>query len=130
MPQNKHALIRYHIIDSLLQQSDFVKTLFIAAYCYEKTGCKVSQRTIQMDIDAMKYDSFLRFFAPIEYCKKRKAYYYTNHDYHLQHFQFSNEEIQLVEYICHIIKDTITDEQRHLLDTMIERMKMLSVERF
>jgi hypothetical protein len=32
MPQNKHALIRYHIIDGVLRQPDFVMTAFIAAY--------------------------------------------------------------------------------------------------
>lgn len=130
MPQNKHALIRYHIIDCLLRQSDFVKTSFIATYCFEKTGCKVSQRTIQMDIDAMRHDSFLRFFAPIEYCKKRKAYYYIHHDYRLLHFQFANDEIKLLEYIYHIVEDTIAEDHRYMLDTMIVRMKMLAVECF
>lgn len=71
MPQNKHALIRYYIIDDLLHQYEYVKSLFIANVCYKKTGLKVSQRTIQLDIEAMKHDSFLRFYAPIEYCKKK-----------------------------------------------------------
>ena len=128
MPQNKHALIRYHIIDGLLRQSDFVKTSFIAAYCFNKTGYKVSQRTIQMDIDAMKHDSFLRFFAPIEYCKKRKAYYYINQDFRLMPFQFANEEIQLLEHIYEIVEYTIADEQRYMLDGLIVRMKIMSVE--
>lgn len=130
MPQNKHALIRYHIIDSLLRQSDFVKTSYIVAYCFDKTGYKVSQRTIQLDIDAMRHDSFLRFYAPIEYCKKRKAYYYINLNFRLMPFQFANEEIQLLEYISNSIEDTIAEEQRYMLDTMIVRMKMLAVECF
>jgi len=128
VPQNKHALIRYHIIDCLLRQSDFVKTAFIADYCYEKIGYKVSQRTIQLDIDAMRYDSFLRFFAPIEYCKKRKAYYYIHQDYQLLPFQFANEEILLLEQVYTIVEGTITKEQRYLLDCMIERMKIMTVE--
>lgn len=130
MSQNKHALIRYHIIDCLLRQSDFVKSSYIATYCFEKTGYKVSQRTIQMDIDAMRHDSFLRFFAPIDYCKKRKAYYYIHQDYRLLHFQFANDEIKLLEYIYHIVEDEIAEEQRNMLDTMIGRMKIFTIECF
>jgi len=128
VPQNKHALIRYHIIDCLLRQYDFVKTAFIAGYCYEKIGYKVSQRTIQLDIDAMRYDSFLRYFAPIEYCKKRKAYYYTHQDYQLLPFQFANKEILLLEHVSTIVEGTITVEQRYILDSLIVRMKNMTVE--
>ena len=128
MPQNKHALIRYHIIDSLLRRNEYVKTSYIVLSCQEKTGYKVSQRTIQMDIDAMRHDSFLRFFAPIEYCKKRKAYYYLHREFCLMPFQFANEEIQLLEHIYQIVEYTIEEEQRYMLDGMIVRMKILTVE--
>lgn len=128
MPQNKHALIRYHIIDCLLRQNEYVKSAFIAISCQEKTGYKVSQRTIQLDIEAMRHDSFLRFFAPIEYCKKRKAYYYINQDFRLMPFQFANEEIQLLEHIYQIVEFKIAEDQRYMLDGMIVRMKILTLE--
>jgi len=99
MAQNKFALIRYHLIDLLLHKSDYVKTARMVEYCTEKTGFSITPRTIQMDIDAMKNDVFLGFYAPIEYCRQRKAYYYKDPDYILTPLHESPEDILRLEEI-------------------------------
>jgi hypothetical protein len=72
MAQNKFALARYCMIDNLLNKHEYVKTAYIAEICRRKLKCSITQRTIQMDIDAMRNDSFLGYFAPIEYCPAGK----------------------------------------------------------
>jgi len=72
MPVNKYALARYLLIDKLLRKHTYVKTRYIVEYCRERLKCDISQRTIQMDISAMQNDSFIGFYAPIGYCKKKR----------------------------------------------------------
>lgn len=71
MPVNKYALARYVLIDKLLRNHKYVKTNHIVKYCREMLHCDVTQRTIQMDIISMQNDSFIGYYAPIEYCKKK-----------------------------------------------------------
>lgn len=67
MAQNKYALARYYLIDGLLRRYEYVKTSTIVEICRERLKCTITQRTIQMDIYAMLNDSFLGYYAPIEY---------------------------------------------------------------
>lgn len=76
MPQNKFALARYRLIDSLLRKNEFVKTKDIVERCFDELGFKVTQRTIQMDMNTLKEDPFIGCFFPIEYNQKEKAYFY------------------------------------------------------
>jgi predicted DNA-binding transcriptional regulator YafY len=102
MPQNKFALARYRIIDSMLRNNDYVKTSTIALNCFNRIGFHVSQRTIQQDIEAMRYDSLLGYNAPISYCSRLKAYYYEDRKYMLYPFSFSQTELTVLENIIEV----------------------------
>lgn len=102
MAQNKFALARYRVIDSMLHKNDYVKTSAIADKCIELIGFRVSQRTIQLDIEAMRYDPILGYNAPIGYCGRRKAYYYENRDYTLLPFSFVEQEAAILENLLKI----------------------------
>jgi len=128
MAQNKYALARYYLIDSLLRKFKYVKTLAMAEYCKEKTGYTISQRTIQMDIEAMKNDSFLGFYAPIKYCNRRKAYYYIQPDYMLAPFSIKRSEIKVLEELLDHVDSKKEDEQYFLAKRIIQRMKVFAVE--
>jgi len=128
MAQNKYALARYYIIDSLLRKFKYVKTAFMTEYCREKIGYTVSRRTIQLDVEAMKNDSFLGFYAPINYCKKRKAFYYENPDYRLSLFVIRVHEIQLLETVFDNVCHSIDSEQYYMIKHIIQRLKVLAVE--
>ncbi|MCD8179581.1 MAG: hypothetical protein LUE98_20165 [Tannerellaceae bacterium] len=104
MPQNKFALARYQLIDILLHRFDYVKTSFMVEYCFDKTGYKITRRTIQKDIDTMKYDPFLGLFAPIEYSSTRKAYFYTDKEYILSPFSILKDEILRLEELINLYK--------------------------
>lgn len=77
MPQNKFALARYRLIDSLLRKYEFVRTKDIVDKCINEFGFNVTQRTIQMDMNALKEDPFIGCFFPIKYNSQEKAYYYS-----------------------------------------------------
>lgn len=78
MPKNKDAYSRYRIIDSALRKMGYVKTKELADLCSEKLGIPISSRTIQKDIDDLKFDTSLNLNVPIKYCNSRKAHYYPD----------------------------------------------------
>ena len=126
MAQNKYAIARYHMIDRLLHRNEYVKTMYIVEICRTKLRCKVTQRTIQMDIDAMRNDSFLGYYAPIEYDSKRKAYYYKDAAYRLFPMHFSADEFLLMQNLLQVVEDRILQEEYALLKNIIDKVKILS----
>ena len=123
MPQNKFAIARYALIDELLQKGIYVKTATITETCKQTLGYEVSQRTIQMDLHSMKNDSFLGFFAPIEYCAKRKACYYQDSDYQLGFQQLNFLEVDALENACSIASRHLKPDQRAILGDVIGKLK-------
>jgi len=124
MAQNKFALVRYHLIDFLLHKFDYVKTVSIVEYCIEKTGFNITSRTIQLDIYAMKNDEFLGYYAPIEYCKQRKAYYYKDLDYQLLPLQESPDDVIRLEEILIQYKELIMEDHYTEIMHIIFKIKL------
>ena len=88
MATNKHAIIRYRVIDQCLRNLDGKwNWKSLAEACANQiessTGDKISlsERTIKGDIQAMRNDERLGYFAPIEYDRKEKSYYYSDRRY-------------------------------------------------
>lgn len=123
MPQNKFAIARYALIDELLKKNTYVKTAVIAESCKRNLGYEVSQRTIQLDLSSMKNDSFLGFFAPIEYCSKRKAYYYKDPEYQFGYQQLNLSEVDLLENVCNIASRHLKPDQRVILGDVLFKIK-------
>lgn len=122
MPQNKFALARYRIIDTLLRRRSHVKTSELALICCHETGFSVSQRTIQLDLEAMKHDPFLGFFAPIAYDPERRAYYYTDHSYSLSHRIIPPEETDLLRTLRQRFAALLSPRETALLEKLIARL--------
>lgn len=125
MPQNKFAIARYRVIDSLLKKHNYVKTSTMVEECIRQTGFRVSRRTIQLDLEAMKYDDFLSFHSPIDYCHRKKAYYYTDPQYSLIPLCFTERDIHFMEYITDTCKDIISREIHMTAQEIILKMKLL-----
>ncbi|MDR1708068.1 MAG: hypothetical protein LBR46_08680 [Prevotella sp.] len=126
MPQNKFALARYCMIDSLLNKHEYVKTAYIVEICRRKLKCNITQRTIQMDIEAMRNDSFLGYFAPIEYCRRKKAYYYGEDDFRLFPHRFSNKEVSLMQNLLVLMRNYILDDDYESLKEIIAKIEMFN----
>ena len=123
MPQNKFAIARYAVIDELLKKNTYVKTALIAETCQRNLGYAVSQRTIQLDLNSMKDDTFLGFFAPIEYCSKRKAYFYRDSDYQFGYQQLNLSELDLLENAFKLASVQLKPDQRAILGDVLFKIK-------
>lgn len=111
MPQNKFALARYRLIDSLLRKYEFVKTKDIVERCVDEFGFQVTQRTIQMDMNTLREDPFIGCFFPIEYNHRQRAYFYSEKPkgFFLSLCVIENEYIVL-KNLCDFLKNKIMEE--------------------
>lgn len=103
MPTNKHAVIRYRTIDRCLRNIDATWTWReLAEACSKELEqlagkeVKVSERTIKYDISAMRNNEALGYFAPIEYDRKEKTYYYSNPKYTLTESPINKSDTELL----------------------------------
>lgn len=124
MPQNKFALARYRIIHELLNKHEYVKSSTIADTCRYKIGFSISLRTIQKDIESMRYDPLVGLFAPIEYCSRRKAYYYSDGMNNASYFLFfSQEEIATLQKIIMAFGNSVSSEDRQCMESILKKIK-------
>lgn len=93
MPLNKSAAIRYRVIDRCLtNKSRRPDKEYIRRKCSETIGGDVTISTIEKDMQAMKHDKGLGFYAPIKYNKQDNYYYYATPDYTINELPLSEEE--------------------------------------
>ena len=105
MPKSKRQILRYRIIDRELSKKKYIKTKSIQEILSIEFDLKISQKTVQNDINLMKYDSQLGYFAPIEYSRKKKAYYYSDPDFSILKFGLKDAEIASLGFALNIFKE-------------------------
>ncbi|HIN39376.1 MAG TPA: WYL domain-containing protein [Flavobacteriales bacterium] len=109
MPANKWALLRYRIIDGKLNKRfpDYPTKEELRSVCedelYGTLGEHISTSTIEKDLAAMKYEQHLGYYAPIEYCRINKGYYYTNPNYTLADIPLTESEIEALYFAAGIL---------------------------
>lgn len=109
MPANKWALLRYRIIDGKLNKRfpDYPSKEELRSTCedelYGTIGKHISTSTIEKDLAAMKYEQHLGYFAPIEYCKTNKGYYYSEKNYTLADIPLTESEIEALYFAAGIL---------------------------
>ncbi|WP_069660453.1 helix-turn-helix transcriptional regulator [Arcticibacter eurypsychrophilus] len=110
MPKNFDALLRYHSINTCLQEYTHGCTLdYLAERCtqdlIEKGGNPnrdtISKRTIQEDIRRMRSDK-LEFNAPIEV--KNGKYYYSDKTFSINNVSLTNKDIINVSAVVKMLK--------------------------
>lgn len=98
MPSNKDAFVRYRAINRCLIDRQFATLGQLIAACEDATGIvPLSKRTIQKDLEDMRLDSGLGFFAPIEYDRSRLGYHYAEKGYSIDKIPLKKEEIQALK---------------------------------
>ena len=104
MPKNKEALIRYRVINRCLKDYGYVTKEKLIHTC-EKTLdiYPISERTIDGDIHAMRFDNGLGYYAPITYDRDRKSYYYKDQDYSIDNIPLNDEEIQSLTFAATLL---------------------------
>lgn len=103
MALSKHPFGRYQIIDRELRKNDFVKTKELKEIIEDELSIKVSDRMIIEDINAMRDDSLLKYYAPIQYNNSKKAYYYTDKDYTIKAFGLRENDIDALMFYAKTI---------------------------
>ncbi len=103
---NKFAVSRYKLIDAriTMKQKKAPSLQDLVEYVSEKLEIETSSSTIQKDIYAMRFDSGLGFFAPIEFDRKLKAYIYTDPFYSINKIAVSPEDLQGLELAIGILE--------------------------
>lgn len=133
MPKNKDAYTRYRIIDRVLRSRKhllrrrYVKTKELAKICAEEMGKdSISTRTIQIDIENMRYDTGLRMNAPIQKSTKERAYFYPeNVDEIFPAIELTDEEISALLFYGQVQNQyqqfKIFDEIISAIDKVLDR---------
>lgn len=104
MPINRNTLLRYKTIDRMLRRGRRATLQELIDACsdalYEANGYgDVSRRTIQHDIQEMRYSSELGYYAPISVVD-RKYYRYDDYDYSITDVPLSETDMrQLTEAV-------------------------------
>ncbi|NTW32962.1 MAG: WYL domain-containing protein [Bacteroidetes bacterium] len=100
MPVNKNSFSRYRIIDACLRNKyhTYPTREDIIEKCEEKLDCKISLSTFEKDLYAMKNNPEPGYYAPIEYSKTNKGYYYSDESYSIENFALKEEDIDAIEF--------------------------------
>jgi predicted DNA-binding transcriptional regulator YafY len=96
--------MRYRIIDECLRSATKYWSVNALIKAIEKHDILVKRRTILYDIDNMKNDPRLAYFAKIEYCKSNKGYYYLNPNYSIQRLPLTPAEFQTLATSLSLLK--------------------------
>jgi len=135
MPTNKHALIRYRVIDRCLRNIDKQwNWSTLAAACAQEiqktTNEKVSlsERTIKGDISSMRTDEALGYYAPIEYDRKEKSYYYSNRNFSITEAPLNKSDSNELKSVLSMLRQFTGFRHLEGIENIIHKLEMLVYE--
>lgn len=105
MPANKFATIRYHVIDKMLRNKykPYPSVEDIMEKCGDVLLKPISKSSIEKDIRAMKFDEGLKYFAPIEFSRTYKGYYYEDPMYSINGIPLNDDELEAMKFATNIL---------------------------
>lgn len=105
MPQNKNQLARVRVLNECFaQQGTYWSISRLIEEIFAKTDLDVKERTIKMDIQAMRESSQLRYLAPIAYCRDNRGYYYSDPNYSIDKIPLNQKDIKSLELAASTLK--------------------------
>ncbi len=127
MPFNRNTIVRYKTIDRMLRKGR-LHTLeeLIEACCdavYNTNGTySVSKRTIQNDIQEMRYSQALGYYAPIV-VKERKYYTYSDPDYTITDIALSDEDVYRLQEAVGMLKQMTSFQGMGDVEDVVNRLE-------
>lgn len=109
MPVNKDAYARYQWIDVRLRRKPHPHLEELIDFVSEKIDRDVSKRTLQLDLQEMRFSSALNFHAPIVYDKREKIYRYSDPNYSISNLPVTADELHGLDFAISIL-----DQFKHL----------------
>jgi len=135
MSSNKHAIIRYRVIDRCLRQTDQSwnwKSLAeaCAIEIAKSTGMKtsLSERTIKADLGNMRTNKSLGYYAPIEYDRKEKSYYYSRRDFSITESPLSKSDSTELKGAIALLRQFTGFDHLDGIDNIIKKLELLAYE--
>ncbi|MCS6933843.1 MAG: WYL domain-containing protein [Chitinophagales bacterium] len=109
MPFNRDAYIRYRLIDERLRKKPAPTFEALYDYVCDKLGKSIGRRTLQLDIQEMRYNQALGFQAPIVYNAMDKTYRYADENYSIHNLPVSADELHGIDFAISVL-----DQFKHL----------------
>jgi len=135
MSTNKHALIRYRVIDRCLRQVDKAwnwKTL--AEACASEIEMvmdkkiTLSERTIKQDLKNMRSDNALGYHAPIEYDRLEKSYYYSDRKYSITEAPLNRSDSDELKNAISLLRQFTGFQHLEGIENIIQKLELLAFE--
>lgn len=106
MPKNKDALSRYRWIDERLRNKRLPKPTLddLVTFVSDKMDNTIAVRTIQKDIEDMRNDAELNYFAPIIYSRSAKVYQYEDENFSISNSPIDEADLQGLEVAIGILE--------------------------
>jgi predicted DNA-binding transcriptional regulator YafY len=105
MPKNKEALIRYRVINRCLIEKTYATKQELKEACERALDIyPIGERTIDADINAMRYDEALGYNAPIKIDRINKTYYYDNPNYSIDNIPLNEEELDSIVFASKLLE--------------------------
>lgn len=135
MATNKHAVIRYRVIDKCLRQVDRNwNWKSLAEACSRElervTGKphSLSERTIKGDIINMRHDEALGYMAPIEYDRKEKSYFYSRRDYSITEAPLNRSDSLELKSAISLLRQFTGFRHLQGIENIIQKLELLVYE--
>ena len=135
MATNKHAIIRYRVIDKCLRQVDrHWNWKSLAEECAKElekvTGnaMTLSERTIKGDLQSMRTDEALGYFAPIEYDRKEKSYYYSRRDFSISEAPLNKSDSHELRSAIRMLRQFTGFTHLQGIENIIQKLELLVYE--
>ena len=136
MPTNKHAIIRYRTIDRSLRNLNKQWNWRALVEACEReilrsTGKEVSisERTIKADIASMRSDEVLGYFAPIEYDRKEKSYYYSDRRYSITEAPLNKSDSKELKRVISLLRQFTGFKHLEGIDNIIHKLELMVYEK-
>ena len=135
MATNKHALIRYRVIDKCLRQVDrqwnwksLSKACSSEIEAVTGKQTTLSERTIKGDIQNMRHDEILGYFAPIEYDRMEKSYYYSNRSFSITEAPLNKSDSNELKSVIGLLRQFTGFRHLEGIDNIIQKLELLAYE--
>lgn len=135
MATNKHAVIRYRVIDQCLRKLDHSwNWKSLAEACSQEINDQLgekhsfSERTIKSDIANMRNNEALGYFAPIDYDRRNKTYYYTQSDYSITEAPISQSEAGELKEMITLMRQFTGFKHLIGIENILHKLELLVYE--
>ena len=103
MPLNRDAFTRYRLIDERLRRKPNPTLEELIAHVSENLDKPVSKRTVQLDLQEMRYSQSLKFEAPIVFDRAEKSYAYSDAGYSINNLPVTADDLHGLEFAISLL---------------------------